>query len=120
METVTLIRGDGIGPEVVDAALRVIEAAGAAIEWEERLAGLSALEAGEEILPQATLESFRRTRVALKGPLTTPVGSGFRSVNVAIRKEFDLYANVRPARTLVRGGDALALSLGRLIAVGIR
>ncbi|HUF90038.1 MAG TPA: isocitrate/isopropylmalate family dehydrogenase [Gemmatimonadota bacterium] len=104
MKTATLIRGDGIGPEVVGAALRVLDAAGAEIEWEERLAGLSALEEGEEILPESTLESFRRTRVALKGPLTTPVGTGFRSVNVAIRKEFDLYANVRPSRTLVRGG----------------
>ena len=104
MKRATLIRGDGIGPEVVEAALRVLEAAGAQIEWEERLAGLSALDHGEEILPESTLESFRRTRVALKGPLTTPVGSGFRSVNVAIRKEFDLYANVRPSRTLLRGG----------------
>jgi len=101
---VTLIKGDGIGPEVVDSALRVLEAAGAEIEWEERLAGLSALDRGEEILPESTLESFRRTRVALKGPLTTPVGAGFRSVNVAIRKEFDLFANVRPSKTLLRGG----------------
>jgi len=104
VQTVTLIKGDGIGPEVVDSALRVLEAAGAELAWEERLAGLSAVDAGEEILPESTLESFRRTRVALKGPLTTPVGKGFRSVNVTLRKEFDLFANVRPAKTLIRGG----------------
>jgi isocitrate dehydrogenase (NAD+) len=100
---VTLIKGDGIGPEVVDSALRVLEAAGAEIEWEEQIAGLTALDRGEEVLPAATLESFRRTRVALKGPLTTPVGEGFRSVNVTLRKEFDLFANVRPSKTLMRG-----------------
>ena len=103
MRRVTLIRGDGIGPEVVDSALRVLEAAGAEIEWEEQIAGLTALDRGEEVLPAATLESFRRTRVALKGPLTTPVGEGFRSVNVTLRKEFDLFANVRPSKTLMRG-----------------
>ena len=101
--TVTLIRGDGIGPEVVDAALRVLDSAGAEIEWDERVAGLAAIEQGKPALPEDTLESIRRTRVALKGPLTTPVGSGFRSVNVAIRKEFDLFANVRPAKTMVSG-----------------
>ena len=103
MRRVTLIKGDGIGPEVVDSALRVLEAAGAEIEWEEQIAGLTALDRGEEVLPAATLESFRRTRVALKGPLTTPVGEGFRSVNVTLRKEFDLFANVRPSKTLMRG-----------------
>jgi isocitrate dehydrogenase (NAD+) len=100
---VTLIKGDGIGPEVVDSALRVLDAAGAEIEWEEQIAGLTALDRGQEVLPEATLESFRRTRVALKGPLTTPVGEGFRSVNVTLRKEFDLFANVRPSKTLMRG-----------------
>jgi len=100
----TLIRGDGIGPEVVDAALRVLEAAGASIEWEEAPAGIAARDAGHDLLPGETLESFRRTGVCLKGPLTTPVGSGFRSVNVAIRQEFELYANVRPAKTVVPGG----------------
>ena len=104
MRKVTLIKGDGIGPEVVDSAIRVLEAAGAEIEWEERIAGLTALDRGEDVLPEATLESFRRTRVALKGPLTTPVGAGFRSVNVALRQEFDLFANVRPSKTLLRGG----------------
>ncbi len=103
MSTVTLIRGDGIGPEVVDAALQVLESAGAEIEWDEQVAGVTAIERGTGALPDATLESMRRTKVALKGPLTTPLGSGFRSVNVAIRKEFDLFANVRPARTLVPG-----------------
>jgi isocitrate dehydrogenase (NAD+) len=100
---VTLIKGDGIGPEVVDSALRVLDAAGAEIDWEEQIAGLTALDRGQEVLPEATLESFRRTRVALKGPLTTPVGEGFRSVNVTLRKEFDLFANVRPSKTLMRG-----------------
>ena len=101
--TVTLIRGDGIGPEVVDAALRALDSAGAEIEWDERVAGLAAIEQGKPALPEDTLESIRRTKVALKGPLTTPVGSGFRSVNVAIRKEFDLFANVRPTKTMVSG-----------------
>ncbi len=101
--TVTLIRGDGIGPEVVDAALKALDSAGAEIEWDERVAGLAAIERGKAALPEDTLESMRRTKVALKGPLTTPVGSGFRSVNVAIRKEFDLFANVRPAKTMVSG-----------------
>ncbi len=101
--TVTLIRGDGIGPEVVDAALSVLDSAGAEIEWDERVAGLTAIERGKPVLPQDTLESMRRTKVTLKGPLTTPVGSGFRSVNVAIRKEFDLFANVRPAKSMVPG-----------------
>ncbi len=104
MPTVTLIKGDGIGPEVVDAAVRVVEAAGAEIDWDERLAGVAALEAGLEVLPEETIGSFERTSVCLKGPLTTPVGSGFRSVNVAIRQRFDLYANVRPSRTVIPGG----------------
>ena len=104
MPTITLIRGDGIGPEVVDAAVRIVEAAGADIDWDEQIAGVTALEQVDDVLPQATLDSFARSKVALKGPLTTPVGSGFRSVNVALRKEFGLYANVRPAKTLVSGG----------------
>lgn len=104
MVEATLIRGDGIGPEVVGQAIRVVEAAGAEIDWDERHAGVSALEAGLEVLPDETVASFERTSVCLKGPLTTPVGSGFRSVNVAIRQRFDLYANVRPARTMIPGG----------------
>ncbi|MBA3583435.1 MAG: isocitrate/isopropylmalate dehydrogenase family protein [Gemmatimonadetes bacterium] len=104
MPTVTLIRGDGIGPEVAAAALRVLDAAGAEITWDEQVAGIVAVEQGKDVLPEETLASIRENRVVLKGPLTTPVGSGFRSVNVAIRQEFVLYANVRPAKTLVSGG----------------
>ncbi len=102
--TITVIPGDGIGPEVTAATLRVLEAAGAELAYEERLAGVSALEKEGDPLPAETLASVKRNRVALKGPLTTPSGTGFRSVNVALRKELDLYANVRPARTLVPGG----------------
>jgi isocitrate dehydrogenase (NAD+) len=103
-QTVTLIPGDGIGPDVTEAAVRIIDAAGAAIEWDRQIAGITAIEASLPPLPDATLESIRKNRVALKGPLTTPVGTGFRSINVALRKEFDLYANVRPALTLMPGG----------------
>ncbi|MCI0432359.1 MAG: isocitrate/isopropylmalate family dehydrogenase [Gemmatimonadetes bacterium] len=102
--TVTLIPGDGIGPAITDATVRVVEAAGARIQWDQHLAGIAALEEHHTPLPEGTLASIRRTGVALKGPLTTPVGVGFRSINVALRKEFDLYANVRPARTLMPGG----------------
>ena len=101
---VTLIPGDGIGPEITRVTERVLEAAGADIEWDRQLGGVTALEETGTPLPDATIESFRHTSVALKGPLTTPVGTGFRSVNVALRREFDLYANVRPAKTLVPGG----------------
>jgi len=99
MHKVTLIPGDGIGPSIAEVAVRVIEAAGVKIEWERVEAGLPAIDKYKDPLPQNVLDSIRQTRVALKGPLTTPVGSGFRSVNVALRKEFDLYANVRPARS---------------------
>ena len=98
--TVTLIPGDGIGPDVTRAARIVIEAAGAGIEWEVVEAGKAVIDQYGTPLPDHVLESIRRNRVALKGPLTTPVGKGFRSVNVALRKELDLYANVRPARNL--------------------
>jgi len=101
---VTLIPGDGIGPEITDATLRVLDAAGAAIEWDRQLGGMAALDEVGDPLPDATIESLRRTGVALKGPLTTPVGKGFRSVNVALRREFDLFANVRPAKTIIPGG----------------
>lgn len=100
----TLIRGDGIGPEIMDATLRVLAAAGASFEWDEQLAGVAAMNDAGTPLPDATVESIRHTGLALKGPLTTPVGSGFRSVNVALRREFDLYANLRPARSIVPGG----------------
>jgi isocitrate dehydrogenase (NAD+) len=100
MKTVaTLLRGDGIGPEVVDAAVRAIEATGAEIDWEPRDAGAGAIPKHGAPLPEVTLESIRRTRLCLKGPLATPIGGGYASVNVALRREFDLYANVRPART---------------------
>jgi isocitrate dehydrogenase (NAD+) len=102
--TITLIPGDGIGPEVTDATVEVIEAAGADLEYDRQLAGLAALDEVRTPLPSETVDSIRRTGVALKGPLTTQLGSGFRSINVAIRKEFDLYANVRPAKTLLPGG----------------
>jgi isocitrate dehydrogenase (NAD+) len=96
---VTLIPGDGIGPEVVAAAVEVIEAAGAKIDWQRAAAGAGAVATHGTPIPQETLESIRRNRLALKGPLATPIGDGYRSVNVALRKEFDLYANVRPARS---------------------
>jgi len=102
--TVTLIPGDGIGPEITHAVLRILDAAGTDVTWDRQLAGMAALEATGDPLPGDTIESVRRHRVALKGPLTTPVGTGFRSVNVALRKEFDLYANVRPTRTIIPGG----------------
>ena len=101
---VTLILGDGIGPEVMDATLRVMRSAGADLEYDEQLAGLAALESLADPLPDRTLDSIQSNRVVFKGPLTTPSGSRFRSINVTIRKEFDLYANVRPARTLMPGG----------------
>src|ERR1700730_1637498 len=96
---VTLIPGDGIGPEVVDAAVQAIEAAGAKLEWQRAAAGAGAVPPHGTPTPAATLESIRRNKLALKGPLATPIGEGYRSVNVALRKEFDLYANVRPARS---------------------
>ncbi len=96
---VTLIPGDGIGPEVVDAAVEAIEAAGARLSWERAAAGAGAVPTHGTPIPPGTLDSIRRNKLALKGPLATPIGEGFRSVNVALRKEFDLYANVRPARS---------------------
>lgn len=102
--SITLIPGDGIGPEITEATLRVLEATGVPFVWDRQLGGIAAVEATGEPLPPATLESIRRTRLALKGPLTTPVGTGFRSVNVALRQEFDLFANLRPARTIIPGG----------------
>jgi isocitrate dehydrogenase (NAD+) len=96
---VTIIRGDGIGPEVVDAAVQAVEATGAEIDWEPQEAGAGAIPKAGAPLPEATIASIRANRLCLKGPLATPVGGGYRSVNVALRQEFDLYANVRPART---------------------
>ena len=99
MHTITLIPGDGIGPSIIDVAVQVIAAAGVDVRWERVEAGLPAIDKYKNPLPEDVLESIRRNRVALKGPLTTPVGSGFRSVNVALRKELDLYVNLRPARS---------------------
>jgi isocitrate dehydrogenase (NAD+) len=103
-ETVTLIPGDGIGPEITAAVVRILEQAGAELTWDEQIAGETALKQVGDPLPKATLDSIRKHSIALKGPLTTPSGTGFRSINVGLRQEFELYANVRPARTLVVGG----------------
>ena len=100
----TLIPGDGIGPEVTEATLAILDAVGAPFEWDEQKAGMAGVAAAGDPLPKATLESIRKTRLALKGPLATPVGGGFRSSNVRLREEFQLYANLRPARTLIPGG----------------
>jgi isocitrate dehydrogenase (NAD+) len=101
---VTLIPGDGIGPEVTEATLAVLEAVGAPFTYEWRKAGVTGLKEEGDPLPKSTIESVRKTRLALKGPLATPVGGGFRSSNVRLREEFHLYANLRPARTLIPGG----------------
>jgi len=98
--TITLIPGDGIGPEVTDAVVRILAAAKVAIEWERQDAGVVAVEQGRTPLPPELLESIRRNTVALKGPVTTPVGEGFTSVNVGLRKGLDLYANLRPVWNL--------------------
>ena len=98
-KTIAVIRGDGIGPEITDATLRVIDALKLGIEYQFVEAGVAALEKQGELLPQATLDAIAHHRVALKGPLTTPVGGGFSSINVELRKRFDLYANVRPAHS---------------------
>jgi isocitrate dehydrogenase (NAD+) len=100
---VTLIPGDGIGPSIAEATVRILAAAGADIEWDRQVAGMAGVARWNDPIPDATLDSIKRTRVALKGPLETPVGEGFRSINVALRKTFDLYANVRPAYTIVPG-----------------
>lgn len=98
--TITLIPGDGIGPEIVSATVKVIEAAGVDIDWETHILGAQALEKYGTTLPNATIDSVRKNKVALKGPLMTPIGKGFTSVNVGLRKALDLYANVRPVRAL--------------------
>ena len=99
----TLIPGDGIGPEIVEAVRLVLDALGAPFAWEVKQGGMAAIAQGGDPLPAETLESIRRTRLALKGPLTTPVGGGFRSINVRLREEFGLFANVRPVRTILPG-----------------
>ncbi|MGY0559178.1 MULTISPECIES: isocitrate dehydrogenase [unclassified Luteimonas] len=98
-QKITVIRGDGIGPEIMDATLFVLDAMDLGLSYEEADAGLAAMEKHGELLPAATLESIQRNKVALKSPLTTPVGEGFSSINVALRRHFDLYANVRPAKS---------------------
>ena len=97
---ITLIPGDGIGTEITSAVVRILEASGVQIEWDSYIAGAEALTRYGDPLPQPVLDSIRQNRVALKGPLTTPVGTGFTSVNVRLRKTLDLYANLRPVRTL--------------------
>lgn len=100
----TLIPGDGIGPDITDATLAILDAAGADFQWDRQSAGASGVAEKGTPMPDETLESIKRTRLALKGPLETPVGEGYRSVTVALRQTFDLYANVRPARDIIPGG----------------
>jgi isocitrate dehydrogenase (NAD+) len=101
---VTLIPGDGIGPSITAATQRILKASGADITWDEQVAGMAGVAKYGDPMPDATLESIKKTRLALKGPLETPVGEGYRSINVALRKTFDLYANVRPAHTIIENG----------------
>jgi isocitrate dehydrogenase (NAD+) len=100
----TLIPGDGIGPEISAAVVEILDALGKPFTWETQEGGMAAAQKSGDPLPAALLDSIRRTKLALKGPLTTPIGGGFRSVNVRLREEFKLYANLRPARTLIPGG----------------
>src|ERR1043165_7248162 len=97
---ITLIPGDGIGPEVTQAAVRILEATGVKFEWESFQAGAEAYEKYKEYIPKELIESIERTRVALKGPISTPIGGGFSSINVALRRKFELYANFRPIKNL--------------------
>ena len=100
----TLIPGDGIGPDITEATLAILDAAGAVFDWDRQVAGAAGVSEKGDPMPDETLDSIRRTRLALKGPLETPIGEGYRSVNVALRQTFDLYANVRPARDIVPWG----------------
>src|SRR5215208_5273735 len=97
---VTLIPGDGIGPEVTGAAVRILEATGVKFDWESYAAGAEAFEKYKEYIPKELHDSIERTRVALKGPVTTPIGGGFSSINVELRKRFELFSNFRPIRNL--------------------
>jgi isocitrate dehydrogenase (NAD+) len=99
MHNITLIKGDGIGPSIMDVAVKIIDATGVKINWEEADAGMAAYDKHSTPIPDETLASIEKNRIAFKGPLTTPVGKGFRSINVALRQQYDLYANVRPAKT---------------------
>ena len=100
MTNVTLIKGDGIGPEISDSVVKIIEAAGADIAWDIQTAGAEVAEAEGTPLPQRVIDSIKKNKVALKAPITTPIGKGFRSVNVQLRKELDLYANLRPCKNI--------------------
>jgi isocitrate dehydrogenase (NAD+) len=100
----TLIPGDGIGPEISEAVTRIFDALGSPFEWDLQQGGMAGVQSAGDPLPGALIDSIRRTKLALKGPLTTPVGGGFRSVNVRLREEFGLYANLRPVKTMVPGG----------------
>lgn len=100
MKQVTLIKGDGIGPEITDSVVKIINAAGVAIDWDVQIAGVDVIEEEGTPLPKRVLDSVKRTGIALKSPVTTPIGKGFRSVNVQLRKELDLYANLRPCYNL--------------------
>src|SRR5713226_9726243 len=100
MHKITLIPGDGIGPEVSRAVVRILEATGVKFEWEPYAAGADAYEKYKEYLPKDLLDSIERNKVGLKGPVTTPIGGGFQSINVALRKHFELYCNFRPIRYL--------------------
>src|SRR5688572_23590747 len=108
---VTLIPGDGIGPAITAATVRILEASGAEIDWDHQVAGMAAVAKFGDPIPDETLDSIKRTKLALKGPLETPVGEGYRSINVALRKTFDLYANVRPAYSIIPGGRYQNLDL---------
>jgi isocitrate dehydrogenase (NAD+) len=99
MHNITLIPGDGIGPSITEATVRVIEATGVDIRWDEQFAGMAGIDKHKDPIPEQTIASLSQNKVALKGPLTTQLGKGFRSVNVALRKEFDLYINLRPAKS---------------------
>lgn len=114
--TVTVIPGDGTGPEIVAATRRAIDAAGVRIDWDEQEIGLPAIAKHGDPFPKETLDSIRRNGIGLKGPLTTELGTGMRSVNVALRKEFDLYANLRPARTY----EGVQAPMGRIDLVVVR
>ena len=95
-QTITVIKGDGIGPSIIESAIEILNKVGCDFNYEYVDAGLTALENSGELLPQETLDAIARNKITLKGPLTTPVGEGFTSINVTLRKKFNLYANVRP------------------------
>ena len=100
MKKVTLINGDGIGPEITDAVVKIIEASGLKIDWELQTAGADVIEQEGTPLPERVIDSIKRNKVALKAPVTTPIGKGFRSVNVQLRKALDLYSNLRPCKNI--------------------